>query len=202
MKGDNIIALNDIQTPAFFDFSKQVKQYKNKQVQLTFIRNGEQKTVSLIVNALGQIGVGITPPEKLFVLHTTTYSFWQSIPAGIAKGFETLESYVRQLKLIFTAEGAKQIGGFGAIGSLFPTTWDWEIFWGMTAFLSIVLAFMNFLPIPALDGGHIMFLVYEFITGKKPGDKFLEKAQIIGMGLLLTLLLYANLNDVFRFFVK
>ena len=106
------------------------------------------------------------------------------------------------MKLIFTPEGAKQVGGFASIGSLFPTFWDWQIFWGMTAFLSVVLAFMNVLPIPALDGGHIMFVLYELITGKKPSDTFLEKAQLIGMAILLTLLIYANGNDLIKFLVK
>ena len=124
------------------------------------------------------------------------------MPAGISLGWNTLVSYVKQFKLVFTKEGSKQLGGFGSIGKLFPAVWDWQVFWNMTAFLSLILAFMNFLPIPALDGGHVMFLLYEIITGRKPGDKFMERAQIIGMLLLFALLIYANGNDIFKAFFK
>jgi regulator of sigma E protease len=109
-----------------------------------------------------------------------------------------LASYVKQLRLIFTKEGMRQVGGFGTIGSLFPASWDWLSFWTTTAFLSLILAFMNILPIPALDGGHVLFLLYEMVTGRKPSEKFLEHAQLIGMILLIALLLYANGNDIFR----
>jgi regulator of sigma E protease len=117
-------------------------------------------------------------------------------------GWETLTGYVKQLKLIFTKEGSQQLGGFGSIGKMFPESWDWQVFWSMTALLSVILAFMNFLPIPALDGGHVMFLLYEMITGKKPGEKFMEYAQTAGMFLLLGLLIYANGNDIFKAIFK
>jgi regulator of sigma E protease len=128
------------------------------------------------------------------------YGFFEALPAGVDKGFNTLSNYIKQLPLIFSKEGAKQIGGFGTMGSLFPSTWDWHSFWDLTALISIILAFMNILPIPALDGGHVMFLLYEIITRRKPSDKFLEYAQITGMILLVALLLYANGNDIFRSF--
>ena len=126
------------------------------------------------------------------------YNFFESIPEGIAQGSNSLVSYVKQFKYVFSKEGASQIGGFGTIGSLFPSTWNWNIFWNMTAFLSIILAFMNILPIPALDGGHVLFLLYEMISGRKPSDKFLEYAQTVGFVLLIALLLFANGNDIFK----
>ena len=133
---------------------------------------------------------------------TKEYGFFASIPAGAAYGWNTLKGYVSDLKYVFTKEGATQIGGFVTIGSLFPSQWDWYSFWMMTAFISIMLAFMNILPIPALDGGHLLFLLVEMITRRKPSDKFLERVQIIGMVLLFGLMIYANLNDIIRFFLK
>jgi regulator of sigma E protease len=130
------------------------------------------------------------------------YGFFEAFPAGINKGVNMLTGYVKQLKLIFTKEGAKQVGGFATIGSLFPSVWNWESFWFTTAFLSIILAFMNILPIPALDGGHVLFLMYEIIAGRKPSDKFMEYAQVTGMVLLFGLLIYANGNDIYRFLLK
>ncbi len=132
------------------------------------------------------------------------YSFVQSIPAGINHGVDITKSYLKQLKMLFKPEtkAYEELGGFIKIGSIFPSTWDWQSFWNMTAFLSIILAIMNILPIPALDGGHVMFLLFEMITGRKPGDKFMEYAQIVGMVLLLSLLLYANLNDIIGLFNK
>lgn len=129
-----------------------------------------------------------------------SYGFFQSFPAGVKYGWNVLSGYVGDMKYVFTKEGAKSLGGFGALGSLFPSMWDWHAFWMMTAFLSIILAFMNILPIPALDGGHVFFLLYEVITGRKPGDKFMERAEYVGFGILLLLLVVANLNDVLRFF--
>jgi regulator of sigma E protease len=129
---------------------------------------------------------------------TERFSFIESFPAGIAEGFATLGNYVRQFKLVFTKEGSKKLGGFGAIASQFDAKWDWYRFWNITAFLSIALAFMNILPIPALDGGHVVFLLYEMVTGRKPSEKFLEKAQIVGMLLLLSLLIFANGNDIYK----
>ena len=129
-----------------------------------------------------------------------SYNLLTCIPAGIGYALDMLGGYVSDLKYVFTSEGAKQLGGFGAIGSMFPPVWDWHMFWLMTAFLSIILAFMNILPIPALDGGHVMFLLYEMIFRRKPGDKFLLYSQYVGMGILLLLMVVANLNDVLRFF--
>ncbi|WP_190810649.1 RIP metalloprotease RseP [Flagellimonas sp. S3867] len=140
----------------------------------------------------------------LFRIQTQKYTFLEAIPAGIDKGVTTLSSYVKQLKKIFNpSTGAyKGVGGFAAIGSMFPDTWDWTAFWSTTALISIILAFMNILPIPALDGGHVMFLLYEMVTGKKPSDKFLEYAQMVGFFLLIALLLFANGNDLYKWLFK
>jgi regulator of sigma E protease len=129
-----------------------------------------------------------------------SYGFLESFPAGVQYGWNVLSGYVGDMKYVFSKEGAKSLGGFGALGSLFPSMWDWHAFWLMTAFLSIILAFMNILPIPALDGGHVFFLLYEIITGRKPGDKFMERAEYVGFAILLLLLVVANLNDVLRLF--
>jgi len=131
---------------------------------------------------------------------TINYGFFESFPAGIKYGWNVLGGYVGDMKYVFSKEGAKSLGGFGTLGNLFPSMWDWHTFWMMTAFLSIILAFMNILPIPALDGGHVLFLLYEIVTGRKPGDKFMEYAEYVGFGILLLLLVVANLNDVLRFF--
>ncbi|MEC7264808.1 MAG: RIP metalloprotease RseP [Bacteroidota bacterium] len=142
--------------------------------------------------------------KGVFRIETQKYSFLEAIPAGINKGVSTLSSYMKQLKKIFNPEtGAyKGVGGFAAIGGMFPDTWNWPAFWATTAFISIILAFMNILPIPALDGGHVMFLLYEMITGRKPSDKFLEYAQMVGFFLLIALLLFANGNDLYKWLFK
>ena len=139
---------------------------------------------------------------EVFVCDTTRYGFFQAIPVGISNGTGMLVTYVGSLKHLFSKQGAESIGGFGAIGNMFPAKWDWRTFWEMTAFLSIILAFMNLLPIPALDGGHVAFLLWEVITRRKPSDKFLERAQVAGMFFLLALLIYANFNDIYRFLIK
>ena len=136
--------------------------------------------------------------NDIYKVTTVNYSFFASFPAGISYGWNVLKGYVGDLKYVFTSEGAKSLGGFGAIGSLFPPTWDWYAFWMMTAFLSIILAFMNILPIPALDGGHVLFLLYEMIFCRQPSEKFLVWAEYIGFGALIVLMLVANLNDVLR----
>jgi regulator of sigma E protease len=176
-------------------------------VNLELIRNGERKTVTALLNQNKKLEIFNFIPdleelEKLgfYQLETNTFTFLQAIPAGFKLAKEKLTFYIKQFKLIFDFKtGAyKGLGGFGTIGGLFPKTWSWEIFWEITAFLSLILAFMNVLPIPALDGGHVIFLIYEMITGRKPSEKFLEYAQIAGMILILSLLVFANLNDILR----
>lgn len=168
------------------------------EIQLTYIRRNQTDTLTLMTDSTYRIGVMVNPDVMPTI--RKEYGFFEAFPAGITLGVNTLKGYVGQMKYLFSKEGAKQLGGFGAIGSIFPASWDWHQFWYMTAFLSIILAFMNILPIPALDGGHVLFLLYEIIARRKPSDKFMERAQMIGMLLLFTLLIWANLNDILRMF--
>ncbi len=203
-KGDHILSVNGVPTAFFEDFRKAVQAEKGNEVTIAALRAGDTLTVTTQVDAEGRVGLGPMVYKKLaergegFATVKEEYGLLASIPAGISYGLETLSGYVRSLKLLFTRSGAEQIGGFGAIGNMFPSTWDWNIFWNMTAFLSIILAFMNILPIPALDGGHVMFLIYEMVVGKPAPQRVMEVAQMIGMLLLLGLLLFANGNDIFK----
>lgn len=204
MAGDSITHL-DGQVISYYDFreammERQQQQTDNHQVTLTYVRNGVQDTLTVTTNGDFQLGVfAVTDLYRLMPVEMKKYGFLESFPAGITLGVNTLTSYVNQMKYVFSKEGVKQLGGFGTIGSIFPATWNWHQFWNMTAFLSIILAFMNILPIPALDGGHVLFLLYEIITRRKPSDKFMERAQIVGMIILFTLLIWANFNDILRF---
>lgn len=155
-------------------------------------------TLQMTLNPDLTLGVGRTTLLSYYQPTTEHYSFFKSFPAGVKYGIGVLRGYVDDMKYVFSADGAKSLGGFGAIGSLFPPTWDWMMFWRMTAFLSIILAFMNILPIPALDGGHVLFLLYEMITRRKPSENFLLKAEYVGFGLLILLMIVANLNDILR----
>ncbi|MCM1481644.1 MAG: RIP metalloprotease RseP [Paludibacter sp.] len=202
MKGDSIISVGGISTLAYQDVTEELQKYACDSVTIGFVRNGEPMQARLYLGDEAKLGVYAVAPYGNY-LHTRRieYGFWQSIPAGAAYGWDVLVSYVKQFKLVFTKEGSKSLGGFGAIGSLFPPTWDWHAFWLMTAFLSIILAFMNIIPIPGLDGGHVFFLLWEMITRKKPSDRFLEIVNNIGFWLLLLLVLYANLNDILKLFI-
>ena len=167
-------------------------------VTITIDRAGKADTLKTMLTA--DLKLGITPLllYDLYKPVTVEYGLFESIPAGAVYGVNVLKGYVDDMKYVFTSEGAKSIGGFGTIGNLFPASWDWYLFWKMTAFLSIILAFMNILPIPALDGGHVLYLLYEMIARRKPSEQFLIVAEYIGFGLLLLLLLYANINDILR----
>ena len=200
--GDGIVSINGQATPLFEDVAKMLDQNKGKDITLGFYRGGMEQSVVIQPDTAGKIGVYLMSKTDLYPTVTRTYGFFESFPAGVRLGINTLKGYVNDMKYVFTKEGASSLGGFGTIGSIFPTVWDWQVFWMQTAFLSIILAFMNILPIPALDGGHVMFLLYEVIARRKPSDKFLEYAQITGMFLLFALLIYANGNDIFRFFFK
>ena len=162
------------------------------------VRPANYHEVTLTLGNDGKLGVMLKSPEEVFDVIHNDYTFLQAIPAGIGFGWETLTKYVSSLKLLFTKEGAQSLGGFGTLGSLFPKHWDWQSFWGITAFLAIILAFMNIIPIPGLDGGHILFTLWEIVTRRKPSDRFLEVAQTAGMVLLLGLLVLANGNDLWR----
>lgn len=203
LKGDRLIALNG--QPAFYfdEFKSAMQQNKGQLVHVTLERNGNPVEIAVNVPETGIVGVyPVSDLGKFFELKHSDYTLLKSIPAGVRKGFSTISSYLKQLKLIFSpkTKAYESVGGFITIGKIFPSSWDWQAFWSLTAFLSIILAVMNILPIPALDGGHVMFLLYEIITGRKPGDKFLEYAQLVGMAILLALLLYANINDIVKLF--
>jgi regulator of sigma E protease len=200
LKGDQIIAVNGDSMRFYDEFSPMVKPMAGKSIKLGVLRNGQKSTIDVTVTAEGFIGVAPVTPDKFLTFKTKHFSFLESIPEGFELGSDKLSSYVKQFKFVFTQEGVKQIGGFGTFGSLFPPVWDWASFWNLTAFISIILAFMNILPIPALDGGHVMFLLYEMITRRKPNQKVMEYAQLAGMVLLLALFVYANGNDIFRHF--
>ncbi|MCD7977064.1 MAG: RIP metalloprotease RseP [Tannerellaceae bacterium] len=200
--GDSIVSINGIPTPTFFDVKEQLDMHKSQEITVGFYRNGIPQSVALTTDTAGLLGVKVKPYTDIYGVVTKKYGFLESFPAGAKLGVRTLKGYVNDMKYVFTKEGASSLGGFGAIGSIFPAYWNWQAFWMQTAFLSIVLAFMNILPIPALDGGHIMFLLYEVIARRKPNDKFMEYAQITGMVLLFSLLIYANGNDLFRFIFK
>ncbi len=155
-------------------------------------------TVTMVLSPEMQFGVTIASALSNYKETHKKYGFWESFPAGVKYGCNVLGGYVGDLKYVFSSEGVKSLGGFGTIGSLFPAKWNWRLFWLMTAFLSIILAFMNILPIPALDGGHVLFLLYELITRHKPSDNFMVVAEYIGFGILILLMIIANLNDILR----
>ena len=173
-------------------------EFSSHDLTVVISREGCPDTLTVTSNESYQLGIVHFADEYSY--KELEYGFFQSIPAGIKYGCKTLKSYVGDFRYVFTREGAKSLGGFGTIGSIFPAKWNWHAFWIMTAFLSIILAFMNILPIPALDGGYVLFLIVEVVTGHKPGDKFLERANTVGMIILLALLIVANMNDVLRLF--
>ena len=200
IKGDQIIAFNGQPSYYFHELNLQKKNLKNKEADLTILRGSDTMHVKVMLTDKGQIGFGPRTPEKLFGTTVKTYTFAQSIPAGFTKCFETLGKYVSGLKQLFTGKvkASDSLGSVISIGNTFPGTWDWQRFWTLTAIFSIILAFMNILPIPALDGGHALFTLVEMITGRKPGDKFMEYAQMGGMILLLGLMAYALGLDFWR----
>lgn len=202
-KGDRIVAVNKQKFEFQDQFAETLGQYKGQEVLITVSRNNEQIDLPVKLTEAGLLGIRWNQNfSKHFEFKTKTYGFLESIPAGIAMGYETSVDYLKQFKLIFnrTTKGYESLGGFITIGSIFPGMWNWQVFWKMTAFLSIILGIMNILPIPALDGGHVMFVLYEMISGRKPNEKFLEYAQYVGLSILLLLVLYANANDVIKLF--
>jgi len=200
-KGDSIVSLNGVATPFFNDLKVELdKQVGDSALAVIGLyRDGAYMEIETYSDANQTIGFIPEQPSWLTVTHRD-YTFGESITEGVKKAGWTMSDYWKQLPLIFTSKGAQSVGGFGAIGSLFPSVWSWQIFWVNTAFISLVLAIMNILPIPALDGGHIVFLLYEMITGKEAPQKVLEYAQLIGFVILISLFLYANGNDVYRAF--
>ena len=212
--GDNILSISDTPIATWTDLQCYIYNLSESLEGATTADSLRKRTADVVVSraqtaALDTLTLTFTPDLLLGVYGRTTssyytpvhhtYSFLESFPAGISYGWHTLAGYVNDLKYLFTSDGVKSIGSFGAIGSMFPKAWDWKRFWELTAFISLILAFMNILPIPALDGGHVLFLLYEIITRRKPGDKFLERAQMVGMFILLALMVYAIGNDIVRF---
>ena len=197
-KGDSIVAVGGVPTPCNVLMTEELQRHACDSVTVDYYRAGELQTAHMFIGDQALMGVSIR--WNIFEFEHTDYNFFQSIPAGIKYGWDILAMYVKQFRLVFTIEGAQSLGGFGAIGSMFPAYWSWYAFWHMTGFLSIILAFMNFLPIPALDGGYILFLLVEMITRRKPSDKFLEKANTIGFWILIALLILANGNDILKLF--
>lgn len=199
--GDKVVAVNGVSYPFYDQFTAEMLKNKGEVIEIEAQRGNEMMTFPVKVSEAGMLGVQRAyDMEGVFELKTFEYSFFQSIPAGVNKGITTINDYLKQFRLLFAPEtkAYESLGGFIAIGNIFPGVWDWRSFWNLTAFLSIILAVMNILPIPALDGGHVLFLIYEIVSGRKPSDKFLEYAQIAGMVLLMALLLLANGNDILK----
>jgi regulator of sigma E protease len=207
--GDVGVSINDSSLKFYDEFVGYFDTHRGDSIQLAVIRNADTVTLNVAISDSGKIGAYTAIPHpvmysRFFDIKSVDYGFFEAIPAGIQKGYQALNDYRKQFRLIFDDEiqGYKEIGGFGKIASIFPSVWDWQAFWVLTAFLSIMLAFLNVLPIPALDGGHVLFVLYEMITGRKPSEKFLEYAQMVGIIILLGLVLYANGNDIYNFFIK
>ena len=227
-KGDKILAVNGTAVDSWNEFTEQtgrladqmteattqadslrlrtatiVFQHSTPDTQLSTLNSqlstaNSPDTATIVLTPELQMGVGMTSLLSYYQPTKVSYGFFESFPAGIQYGWNVLSGYVGDLKYLFSSDGAKSLGGFGAIGSLFPPVWDWHMFWLMTAFLSIILAFMNILPIPALDGGHVLFLLYEMLTGRKPSENFMIRAEYVGFGILILLMVVANLNDILR----
>ncbi len=211
-KGDRIVGINGSPVDSYNEFTDRIARLsdvlavaktsedsmKVRNATIVFARGEQTDTANVILTPELKLGFLCQTIAGIYKPYTREYSFLESIPAGVKYGWNVLAGYVDDMKYVFTADGAKSLGGFGAIGSLFPPMWDWYMFWKMTAFLSIILAFMNILPIPALDGGHVLFLVYEMITRRKPSEKFMIRAEYVGFGILILLMVVANLNDILR----
>ncbi|NIG53672.1 RIP metalloprotease RseP [Chitinophaga sp. Cy-1792] len=196
--GDRMLRVNGAEATTMKTFVAEMKKYKSQTITLDILRGNDTIQVRPVLDSTGKLTVLPISPLSDTTIH---YTFFQAIPAGVSMGIDKINSYILQLRLLFVSKDVKMtesLGGFGSIAQLFPEKWNWLDFWDLTAFLSIILAVMNILPIPALDGGHVLFLIYEIVTGRKPGEKFLEYAQVVGMVILLGLLLLANGLDIWR----
>lgn len=214
VKGDRIVGFNGKAVGSYNEFTEHIARLSDvlavsttsadsiKARKATIIvskaATGTNDTVNVTLTPELLVGFNVKSLAALYEPVTKEYDFFESLPAGVNYGIDVLSGYVDDLKYVFSAEGAKSLGGFGAIGSLFPPVWDWYVFWKMTAFISIMLAFMNLLPIPALDGGHVLFLIYEMITRRKPSETFMIRAEYVGFAILIILMVVANMNDVLR----
>lgn len=182
----------------FQQFSRLFKENKGKTVSVGFVRNGKLDSANVIVKEDGSIGAYYQPQYTYFDISKQEFGFIESWGQGWNRTISVLGNYVKQFRLIFSKVGASKMGGFASIGKMYPSSWDWEAFWTTTAVISVILAFMNLLPIPVLDGGYILFILWEMITGKKVGDKFMQRALTIGMYFVLALLIFSNGNDIVR----
>jgi regulator of sigma E protease len=202
LEGDLITSVNGTEVRYWRDLVTNIQKNKSQKVNLSVLRNGNTENLNVQVSEKGAIGIAVLALDKQLKFSAESYTFFESVPEGLSEAYNKFDSYLKQMKLMFTPEtGAyKSMGGFITIGKAFSTTWDWERFWNFTAFLSIILAIMNILPVPALDGGHVMFLLYEMIVGKPAPEKFMEYAQVAGIVILLSLMVFANGNDILKLF--
>lgn len=200
IEGDRIVKVGNDTTPSITEFRKALAACAGKEVPVEVIRDGVSSTFAMTPGADGLIGIGMRSPDKIYPFEAVRYNLIEALPRGVEIGTGQLATYVSSLKLLFTKTGVQQVGGFGTIGNLFPEKWNWYTFWQITAFLSVILAFMNIIPIPGLDGGHVLFLLYEIVTRRKPSDKFLEVVNTAGFVFLVLLLVLANGNDLIRAF--
>ncbi|NLL28249.1 MAG: RIP metalloprotease RseP [Bacteroidales bacterium] len=202
-KGDEVIEINDKPIKFNDEFKSEASNYKGQEVPIKVIRQGDTLSFPVKINQNGLLETYILADlSRFFNIATKNYSFWEAIPAGINKAGTKISEYWKQLKLMFNKDvrAYENVGGFITMGKIFPGVWDWQSFWNLTAFLSLMLAVLNILPIPALDGGHVLFLLIEMITGRKVSQKVLEIAQYIGLLILFIILIWANLNDVIKLF--
>ena len=197
-KGDRLVSLESDSILFFQQFSRLFKENKGKTVSVGFVRNGKLDSANVIVKEDGSIGAYYQPQYTYFDISKQEFGFIESWGQGWNRTISVLGNYVKQFRLIFSKVGASKMGGFASIGKMYPSSWDWEAFWTTTAVISVILAFMNLLPIPVLDGGYILFILWEMITGKKVGDKFMQRALTIGMYFVLALLIFSNGNDIVR----
>lgn len=202
MKGDSVIALNGDTTVWLNDFIRELKKHKNEEITVTVVRSGQYKDIKMKLDEEARTKALPKEYDYYFTYNVTEYSFVEAIGRGFSRTGDAFTKYVKQLPLLFTKEGASKVGGFASMGSVFPAEWDWQGFWRITAMLSVILAFMNLLPIPVLDGGYILFVLWEMITGRKPGEKFMRIAMNVGTFMVLALLIFANGNDLWKFVIK
>jgi len=202
LPNDLLLGINRDELKYFVEYPPVLQKYANQEIELMVLRNHDTLFINTTVTQDGKLGIYPKSPKELFTWNKVEYNFLEAIPAGVSRGYEEVGDYLKQFKLLFTpeTEAYKSLGGFMSIGDIFPKAFDWRIFWSLTALLSIMLGVVNILPIPALDGGHVLFLFYEIISGRKPSDKFLEYTQIVGMVILFALLIYANGNDIVKYF--
>jgi regulator of sigma E protease len=199
LPGDKIVSINGKKVEYFSDYVYGIKNSSEKEIALQISRDNQKIDLVITPDEDNKMGFFRIPTDEDYLTYNTReYTFAESITGGFSQAYWEVKDYLAQFKYIFTKKGASQIGGFAAIGQMFPPTWNWEAFWYLTAFLSIMLGVLNLLPIPALDGGHVMFLLYEMVSGRKPGDKFMEYAQMVGFFILIALVLFANGNDIYK----